>query len=114
MGLVPSDLLDRDPGLALERTSLAWNRTALALLVNGVLAVVHHEGGLPQPVGLTLLTASLVIAAAASTHAAVRGRRVRRSTTCPGPSTVAVVALGTALTALCLGTAVAVVVSVPG
>jgi len=41
------------PGLQAERTALAWTRTSLAFLVNGVLLIVkqpHHNEGPLRPI----------------------------------------------------------------
>lgn len=106
-----SPTVERDAGLAIERTSLAWNRTSLALLINGVLAVVHHERSLPQPMGLVLLVSCVLTAAAVTTHALRRARTARLSRPPTAPPTGAVLALGGTLLALSLLTAATVAVA---
>lgn len=64
------------PGLQAERTSLAWDRTALALLVNGALFVLHHLGG-TGPAGLPLAGAGLAVALLCAVLGARRARQIR-------------------------------------
>jgi uncharacterized membrane protein YidH (DUF202 family) len=52
----PGDVDDSDPGLARERTSLAWTRTALSFAAVG--AVVLRKDIIP---GLIIIGAALVI-----------------------------------------------------
>ena len=105
MAEVPLTRSPATAGLAEERTTLAWRRTALALVVNGVLLLLRHERALPQPWSLLLG----VLAAATAAFALVVG--VRRSRTPRGrhPS-ASVVALGAALTLLCGLTALTLLV----
>lgn len=60
------------PGLPRERTSLAWSRTALALLTNGALLLVRDPLG--TPAGALLGAVALVLAAGT---ALVARRRVQ-------------------------------------
>lgn len=43
-----------DVGLQRERTSLAWTRTSLAMVANGLLVLVRHERSIPMPAALCL------------------------------------------------------------
>ncbi|GAB3663084.1 hypothetical protein GCM10027596_25720 [Nocardioides korecus] len=83
-------------GLAEERTTLAWRRTSLAVLVNGVLLAARHERALPWPWALSLGALATAAAALSFLHGARRVRGQVRATS----STRAVVALGVTLTAL--------------
>lgn len=103
--------VERNAGLAVERTSLAWNRTSLALLINGVLAVVHHERSLPEPMGVVLLVACVATAVAVTVHAVRRARLARLSQPPTVPPRAAVLALGLTLVVVCVGTAVSVAVA---
>lgn len=93
------------PGLQAERTSLAWERTALALLVNGALLVLHHLRG-TGPAGLPLAGAGLAAALLCAVLGARRARHIRSA----APVHVArpsLVGIGTAVAAF--GIAVVVV-----
>ena len=52
-----------DVGLQRERTAMAWTRTVLGLVVNGVLVLVRHERAFPLAVAIPLavLCAALVV-----------------------------------------------------
>lgn len=97
-----------DSGLASERTSFAWTRTALALLGNGVLVMVRHEKAFPLAVSAILGSLFVVVAGLVLVHAARRSQIVRRSAADLSPATVFVVPLGIAVTFLCAATAVAI------
>lgn len=99
-----------DAGLARERTSLAWTRTALALVVNGGLVLLRHEDAFPLAVSIVLAALAGLVALLAVTH----GRRRRAITTQADDevtvATGAVVSLGVSVTLLCLLTALALTI----
>ena len=99
-----------ETGSQRQRTTLAWNRTAVALLGTAALVAARHDGAFPVPVsfGLALLTplpAVLVVAFAV--------HRSRLDLTQEGtrPATPAVVSVGVALVVLCAATGVALAVT---
>ena len=51
-----------DSGLQRERTTLAWTRTTLGVLVNGLLVLVRHDRDFPLRVSTALSCLCLVIA----------------------------------------------------
>jgi len=99
-----------DPGLQVERTSLAWTRTALALALAG--AVVTRLTF--DRLGVVAVTLGLVAVGSAVATATLAGARYRRATVSLGqsgtlPTDGAVLALASA-SALAAGVAAAVFV----
>jgi hypothetical protein len=107
----------RDPGLQPERTSLAWRRTLLALIVSDFFiwrswatSLVHHAGAIEgSSLGLGI-AAGVAAAATAVLGACViyRGFRLRGTTAPPAAllrtATTAILALGAAtIVAIVLG-----------
>ena len=95
-----------EAGSQRQRTTLAWNRTAAALLGTAVLVVARHDRAFPAPVavGLALLT---VLTATVTVGFAVRRGRLDLAHEGTRPATPAVVSVGVALTVLCIATGVA-------
>lgn len=93
-------------GLQAERTSLAWERTALALLVNGALLLLRYIGTARGGADL-VLTAGVALAAAVVTAAVGlrRGRRLRHGVA--RPAAVSLVLCG--VTVALLGVSVLVI-----
>jgi uncharacterized membrane protein YidH (DUF202 family) len=102
------DADSRDPGLAAERTDLAWNRSGLSLIACGA-AVVRGLAGAGGPhgnlvVGASILALGVITWALGSWHLAqARARRERRTTlTDLLPISAGVAGVGLAAFVLCL------------
>lgn len=95
-------------GLQRERTSLAWTRTALALVANGLLVLVRHEQSFPLSVGLGLSALWLSLALVVLWHASARGRLVDASDHEIGADYRFVVPLTLTVAGLCAATALAI------
>lgn len=92
-----------------ERTSLAWTRTALALVVNGVLVLARHETSFPLPVAIALSVPWIALALVTVFYAAHRSG----SLGVPDAEIVAagrvVFPIGVGIGVLCVATALAIV-----
>ncbi len=99
-----------DAGLQRERTSLAWTRTALALVANGLLVLIRHERAFPLPVAASLCGLSLAMAAVVLVHAGRRGRIVVQVDRDIRPPTAYAAFLAASITLLCLATAASVLI----
>ena len=100
-----------DLGLQRERTSLAWTRTALTMVANGLLVLVRHERSVPLPFAVCL--AVLWVGLAVVTLA-VSSRRNHLVATPDHHVTAAnriLAPLGLAVGALCALTAGAIVLT---
>ena len=81
----------RDRGLQAERTALAWNRTALAVVANAVLAL--RAGWTRGEASLTFVAFALLVAAgAAVVYGAWRRRHLLSGQGATAPPAMAVVA----------------------
>jgi uncharacterized membrane protein YidH (DUF202 family) len=93
-------VLPRDPGLQAERTALAWNRTALAVLANALL--ILRSGWVTERTTITALGFVLLIAAAAFYwHGAWRRRELLSSHGAVAPRTVVMEATAIIALAVC-------------
>lgn len=88
------------PGLQAERTSLAWERTALALLVSGVLLLLRQPRS-TGPAVLVLAGFGLVLALGCAVLGARRAHRIRSGESVPVARTTIMVT-GTAVVLFCL------------
>ncbi|MGC4940214.1 DUF202 domain-containing protein [Kribbella sp. DT2] len=64
--------MTRDPGLQPERTLLAWRRTALGLVANGVLLLASGHGTSGVRTGLGVVVVVLALACWAAVSAVYR------------------------------------------
>jgi uncharacterized membrane protein YidH (DUF202 family) len=62
----------RDPGLQPERTLLAWRRTALGLVANGVLLLASGHGTSDVRLGLGIVVTALALCCWAAVSAVYR------------------------------------------
>ncbi len=85
----------RDPGLQAERTLLAWRRTSLGLVVNGVLLIASGHGTSDVRLGLGIVVMVLSLSCWAAVSAVFR-RGIRPSAL--GSDRVLRLAAGLALT----------------
>ena len=85
----------RDPGLQAERTLLAWRRTSLGLVVNGVLLIASGHGTSDVRLGLGIVVTVLSLSCWAAVSAVFR-RGIRPSAL--GSERVLRLAAGLALT----------------
>lgn len=99
---------ETDRGLQRERTSMAWTRTALALVVNGLLVLVRHERSFPLSVASELSALWMGLALIVLWHASRRGRRADASHHEIGATYWFVVPLGLAVASLCAATALTI------
>ncbi|MEU4289933.1 DUF202 domain-containing protein [Kribbella sp. NPDC026596] len=61
-----------DPGLQPERTLLAWRRTALGLIANGILLIASGHGSSDVRTGLGIVVLTLALACWAAVSAVYR------------------------------------------
>ncbi|MFI5712821.1 DUF202 domain-containing protein [Kribbella sp. NPDC051620] len=64
----------RDPGLQPERTLLAWRRTSLGLVANGVLLLASGHGTSDVRLGLGIVVTALALSCWAAVTAVYRRR----------------------------------------
>ncbi|SDP09133.1 protein of unknown function [Klenkia soli] len=93
------------PGLAPERTALAWTRTGLAAAANGALLLLRSVTGEASPAGRVLVVAAFAVAGVAVVLGQLRSRALLAGRR---PGEGAPVVLGVLVAALCLATVVVV------
>lgn len=103
-GPLPEEEPDVRLIFANERTFLAWNRTALALIATGVAATqllpsLHVVGG-RRLLGLPLIVLGAVVAAISYRHWQANGRAMRRGEPLPRSLLPVVVSVGIGLVAM--------------
>jgi len=94
-----ADIEDRDPGLARERTDLAWTRTAISFAALGAVMLRSNPA-----VGATVLAAAAAVwllgrLSAAATQPAKRRHRLSHRRISAGTTLMSAVALALALLA---------------
>jgi len=94
------------PGLQAERTSLAWERTAVALFANGALLLLRHAGH-QGPAALVAAGVALLASAAVAVLGLRRARRIRRADEVATPARRSVALVGGAV--IVVGAAIAVI-----
>lgn len=99
-----------DPGLQRERTTLAWTRTTLGVMVNGVLVLIRHERAFPLWVSTSLATLCLVVAAVAMLAGLRRSHIEQQPDELLSPATVPVFALTASMLLLSTGLFAAIAV----
>ncbi|MGD0881791.1 MAG: DUF202 domain-containing protein [Acidimicrobiales bacterium] len=111
------DAPESDPDVrftyANERTFLAWNRTALALIATGVAATQllpeFHVGGGRQILGIPLIALGAIVALTSFRQWRANERAMRRREPLPSSPMTAVLAVGIAVVAI-----IAVVLAIKG
>jgi uncharacterized membrane protein YidH (DUF202 family) len=98
-------------GLQRERTSLAWTRTALAMVANGLLVLVRHERSIPLSIALCLSVLWVGLALVTLACASHRNRLVATPDRGIARTTSTVVPLALAVGALCAVTAATIAVT---
>lgn len=97
-----------DPGLQLERTHLAWNRTAFGFLVNSALMARLAHRLYPAAAGTALAAAFAIVGAATWAHGrrtyAPRAQKLFEGQPPAQPGPLRALALGTAVLAISAAT----------